>query len=267
MTPSGRSGDSGLRGRAAVVTGGGRGIGRAIAGRLARAGASVIVAARSRDEIEGVAEELSSRGGRAVAIPCDVTDPDAVGRLEERARQAFGTVDILVNNAGISSSSPLHRVSLDDWSRSLDVNATGPFLCTRAFLPGMLDAGWGRVVNVASVSGLRGGRYITAYASAKHAVVGFTRSLALEVAGEGVTVNAVCPAFVETEMTEESVDRIVEKTGRSREDARRALEEESPQDRLIRPEEVANAVHFLCGVGARGINGETLAIDGGKLAG
>lgn len=256
-----------MEGRTAIVTGGGRGIGRAVAKRLAESGASVVVGARTRNEIKSVAEELRSEGQNAVAVPCDVTDPKAVTHLADRAREEFGPVDILINSAGISSSAPLRHIDLEDWRRHLEVNVTGPFLCTQAVLPDMLEQGWGRIVTVASVSGLAGGRYITAYTASKHAVVGFTRSLALEVAKDGVTVNAVCPSFVDTEMTDESIERIVNTTGRSREEARTSLESTSPQDRLIQPTEVAHAVHFLCTAEARGINGETLAVDGGKLAG
>lgn len=245
------------------MTGGGRGIGRAVAFALGRAGASVVVSARTPADIEEVAGELEAAGARAAAVPCDVTDPDAVDALVRESVATLGGVDILVNNAGASSSAPLHRVELDEWERLLRVNATGPFLCTRACLPGMVERGWGRVVTVASVAGLRGGRYIAAYAASKHAVLGLVRSAALEVATSGVTVNAVCPGFVDTPMTRESVARIVEKTGRPKEEALEAILATSAQRRLVAPEEVANSVVFLCGEAARGINGEALVIDGG----
>jgi 3-hydroxybutyrate dehydrogenase len=252
-----------LSGRRAVVTGGGRGIGAEVARRLAREGARVVVSARSGEAIGTVAAALREEGLQALAVPCDVTDPVRVEELFRAAVAAMGGVDILVNNAGASSSAPLRRLSLGEWNRLMAVNATGPFLCTRAVLPGMTEAGWGRIVTVASVAGLRGGRYIAAYAASKHAVVGLTRSVALEAAGSGVTVNAVCPGFVNTPMTRESVARIVEKTGRTEEEALQALLAHSPQGRLVEPEEVAEAVLFLCSEGARGINGETLVMDGG----
>jgi 3-hydroxybutyrate dehydrogenase len=252
-----------LSGRRAVVTGGGRGIGAEVARRLAREGARVVVSARSGEAIGTVAAALREEGLQALAVPCDVTDPVRVEELFRAAVAAMGGVDILVNNAGASSSAPLRRLSLEEWNRLIAVNATGPFLCTRAVLPGMTEAGWGRIVTVASVAGLRGGRYIAAYAASKHAVVGLTRSVALEAAGSGVTVNAVCPGFVNTPMTRESVARIVEKTGRTEEEALQALLAHSPQGRLVEPEEVAEAVLFLCSEGARGINGETLVMDGG----
>jgi NAD(P)-dependent dehydrogenase (short-subunit alcohol dehydrogenase family) len=170
-----------------------------------------------------------------------------------------------VNNAGIGFSGPLFRTPLADWDRLMTVNATGAFLCTQAFLPGMVERRWGRIVFVASVAGLTGGKYIAAYAASKHAVIGLARSAAAEVAESGVTVNAVCPGYVDTDMTRESLDRIMEKTGKTREQALAAILATTPQRRLIAPEEVAHAVLSLCDEQARGINGESLVIDGGWL--
>ncbi|HSL84904.1 MAG TPA: SDR family oxidoreductase, partial [Thermoanaerobaculia bacterium] len=201
-----------LGGRVAVVTGGGRGIGAEVARRLAREGASVAVAARSEGEIGALAEELRHAGVRALAVPCDVTSEESVAALARAVEGELGPVDLLVNNAGIASSSPLARTTLEEWNRIFTVNATGTFLCTRAFLPGMMERGRGRVVNVASIAGVAGARYIAAYAASKHAVVGLTRSAAAEAASRGVTVNAVCPGYVDTAMTDLSVARIVEKT-------------------------------------------------------
>lgn len=254
-----------LDGRGAVVTGGGRGIGAAVARSLAGAGASVVVAARSEDEIGAVADELRGDGHEAHAVPCDVTDPDQVEALAEAAAERLGRVDVLVNNAGASGSAPFHRLELDEWNRMLRVNATGSFLCTKAFLPGMVEGGWGRIVMMASVAGLTGERYIAAYAASKHAVLGLARSLAVEVAGKGVTVNAVCPGYVDTRMTRASVENIADKTRLSEAEALATLEGHSPQNRLIQPEEAAHAVLYLCAEGARGVNGEALVIDGGEL--
>ncbi len=270
---SGRGGAAGrgapppLENRRAVVTGGSRGIGRAVGEELGRAGARVVLASRTRESVEAVASELRDEGLEAHGLPCDATDPSSVEELLQGAQDALGGIDILVNNAGRSSSAPLHRLSLEEWNDLLAVNATSTFLCTQAFLPEMVEQGWGRVVNLASVSGLRGGKYISAYAAAKHAVVGLTRSIALEVARSGVTVNAVCPGYVDTPMTDRSVARIVEKTGRSEDEARQALVEASPQGRIVEPKEVAHAVLSLCHPDARGVNGTTLVIDGGGLAG
>ena len=257
--------DASLAGRTAVVTGGGRGIGAAIAAQLAAAGAAVLVAARSTPEVEALAANLCATGWRVVAATCDVADPGAVSELARTAATALGDVDILINNAGMSLAAPIHRTSLEDWNRLLAVNATGAFLCMQAFLPGMLERRRGRVVNIASTAGLAGDRYIAAYAASKHALLGLTRAAAAETAARGVTVNAVCPGYVATEMTEASVTRIAGATGRSRDDALKALSERNPQGRLVDPGEVAAATLYLCSDAARGINGIALVLDGGEL--
>jgi 3-hydroxybutyrate dehydrogenase len=254
-----------LRGRSAVITGGGRGVGAAVAQRLASAGAAVLVAARTASEVEQVAARLRDEGHTAHATLCDVADESSVEGLAATARDRLGHVDILINNAGIASAAPIHRTTLDVWTRMLTVNATGAFLCLRAFLPGMIERGWGRVVNVASVAGLSADRYISAYAASKHALVGLTRAAAAEVASRGVTVNAVCPGYLDTGMTRETIARIVQTTGRSEDTALEAILQRVPQKRLIEPDEVAEAVVFLCGEAARGITGESLVIDGGDL--
>ena len=170
----------------------------------------------------------------------------------------------MVNNAGIATSNPVKRLQLDDWNQIMAINATGTFLCTRAFLPGMLDRSWGRIINVASVAGLRGGRYIAAYVASKHAQIGFTRALAAEVASAGITANAICPGYVDTPMTDFSVANIVDKTGVSPEEARARILSLSPQKRLIRPEEIAHVALMLCGDDGEGINGDAIVLDGGR---
>lgn len=254
-----------LQGKTAVVTGGGRGIGAAVMRELAAAGARVVAAARTLAEIEALAAELSAAGHEAAALACDVTDPASITRLAREAEARFGAVDILVNNAGIADSAPVKSVPLADWERIFAVNMTGTFLCTQAFLPGMLARGWGRVVNIASVAGLNVGAYIAPYSASKHAVIGFTRSLALEVATKGITVNAVCPGYVDTPLTDQSVLRIMEKTGRSAAEARAGLERLSPQRRLFEPEEVSYLVACLCHPRAKGVNGQAIVLDGGAL--
>jgi 3-hydroxybutyrate dehydrogenase len=252
-------------GRGAVVTGGGRGIGAAVGRTLAAAGARVVVASRTEDEVEAVAAEIGDAGGKAWAAHVDVTDPDSVDALAAAARDRTGEIEILVNSAGIAHSAPLARQTLEEWERIFAVNVTGTFLVTKAFLPPMMERGRGRVVNVASVAGLAGAKYIAAYAASKHAVVGFTRSVAAEAAPRGVTVNAVCPGYVDTGMTDRSVERIMERAGLSEAEAREAILATSPQRRLIEPDEVARAVMWLCEDAARGINGQTIVIDGGGL--
>ena len=249
----------------AVVTGGGRGIGAAVARALAAEGAAVVVASRSGDELEATAAALREGGHRAWAVRCDVSDPGDVAALRKRAEEKLGGVDVLINNAGIGHSAKLEAITLDDWSRIFAINATGTFLCTQAFLPPMVGRGWGRVINIASVAGKIGAPYIAAYSASKHAVVGFSRSVAAEVATTGVTVNAVCPGFVATDMVDESVDRIVTKTGKSPDSARRSLERMSPQGRVFEVEEVAYQVLCLCDPRARGINGQALVLDGGGV--
>jgi 3-hydroxybutyrate dehydrogenase len=249
----------------AWVTGGGRGIGAAIAHALARDGAAVVVSARSRDEVAAVARAIDADGGRALAAVCDVTDAQQIDDAYRAAVDRFGHLDILINNAGFAESAPFVRLERDLWDKSIAVNLTGSYLCMRAVLPAMIERAHGRIVNVASVAGKVGFPYTAAYCAAKHGVLGLTRSAAVEVAQKGVTVNAVCPGWVDTDMTAASIRRIVERTGRSAEDARRALESMNPIGRLIRPEEVAAVVRFLVGPEAAAITGQAYGVDGGEV--
>lgn len=252
-----------LHGKVALVTGGGRGIGRAIALALAEAGADVAVAARSEAQIQQVAGEIEERGQHGLAVPCDVTQKSQVYAAVERVRQELGPVDILVNNAGITTGSK--TIDMDDelWDRILRVNVTGAYLCTKAVLPDMLGHNWGRIINIGSVASRVGLKYSAAYTASKHALLGFTRALALEVADHNITVNAICPGWVETDMAEAAIENIVAKTGRSREEARAALERMSPQNRLIQPAEVARVAVMLAEEEAAGITGQAINVDGG----
>jgi NAD(P)-dependent dehydrogenase (short-subunit alcohol dehydrogenase family) len=256
---------SGLTGLSALVTGGGRGIGEAVVRALAAEGVAVAVAARSTDQIEAVAHDVTRSGGRAVAVACDVTSTESVAKAFDQAVQTLGRVDILVNNAGVAGSAPLLKLEEDEWERHLAVNLTGTYRCTRAALPGMLERGFGRIINMASIAGRIGGAYISAYSASKHGVLGFTRSIALEVATKGITVNAVCPGYVESDMSTAAVARIAAATRRDPAEARRALEAFSPQSRLITPGEVATVVLFLASRDAHGITGQAINVDGGTV--
>jgi NAD(P)-dependent dehydrogenase (short-subunit alcohol dehydrogenase family) len=254
-----------LRDRLALVTGGGRGIGRAIALAFAREGAHVAVTARTGTELAAVAAEIRALGRQALAVPCDVAERAQVDAAVRQVADGLGAVEILVNNAGIGVSAKL--LDTDDalWERHLRVNLTGAFLMTRAVLPGMLAARWGRIVNVASIAGRQGYPYIAAYAASKHGLLGLTRALAQEVATAGVTVNAICPGYVATELTWAGARNIQERTGRAYEEAVRALAAYSPQNRLIEPEEVAAVAVLLASDEARGVTAQAWNVDGGTV--
>ena len=250
-----------LDGTHALITGGGTGIGAAIAVRLGGAGARITVVGRRSEPLQKVAGGLKT----AQAVPFDVTDEAEVEEGLATATGHFGPVDILVNNAGAAESSPFDRTTVDTWRAVLEVNLTGTFLVSREVLPAMVERGWGRIVSIASTAGLKGYAYVATYCAAKHGVVGMTRSLALEVARSGVTVNAVCPGYTETELLAESVAGITAKTGASEDEARTQLLESNPQGRFVSPEEVAEAAAWLVGPNTDAINGQTIAVAGGEV--
>lgn len=254
-----------LHGRRALVTGGGRGIGRAVALRLAGAGADVVVGARTRQQVEAVAQEVRQLGREALALDVDVASPDSVESLFGRAREAFGHLDVVVAAAGVAASAPLAKTDDATWRSVIETNLSGTFYCLRAALPGMTERGWGRVVAIASIASRTGARYISAYAASKHGVLGLVRCAALEVAKAGVTVNAVCPGYVDTPMTDASVENITQRTGKPPAEVRAYLESQSPQNRMVSADEVAALTAFLCGPDAGGINGQALGIDGGTV--
>jgi NAD(P)-dependent dehydrogenase (short-subunit alcohol dehydrogenase family) len=254
-----------LNGKIALVTGGGRGIGEACAVALAEAGADVAVCSRSPGEIDAVAGRVREAGRRALAVVCDVTDAGQVRRMAEEAYSQLGPVEILVNNAGLGRSHRFVDHPDELWDLTLAVNLTSVYQVTKAFVPKMIEARRGRVINIASVMSKIGGKYVAAYAAAKHGVLGLTRALAVELVGYNITVNAVCPGYVDTPMTDDNVANIVAKTGMPETEARKALEKLSPQNRLIEAAEVAAAVVMLAGDVAQGINGQAINIDGGAV--
>ncbi len=253
-----------LSGKTALVTGASRGIGRATALELARAGANLIVSARSVNELEQLQLELQQLGVKALAVPCDVLDDNSLKELEARASE-FGGVDILVNNAGITQGVKFVDTSLELWTKIQRINVDAAMRLMQLTLEDMAQKKWGRVINIASIAAKHGLRYSAAYNASKHALLGLTRSVALDYAKTGVTVNAVCPGWVSTEMVEQTVQNIMQKTGRSREDAIASLVKDVPMGRMVTPEEVANLVVFLASNQAAAITGQGLNIDGGTV--
>ncbi len=246
--------------RTALITGGGRGIGREIALAFARAGVAVAIGARTATQVESTAAEARALGVPVLAVALDVTDAAAIARAVKETTTALGPIDVLVNNAGIAESAPFAKTDAALWDRHLRVNVTGPYGLTREVLPGMLERHWGRVINIASLAGLFGAPYVTAYVTSKHALVGFTRALAMEVTGKGVTVNAICPGYVATDLVWNGARNVAAKTGRSFDEAVAAMARINPGGRLIEPVEVADVAVRLLADDAT--NGDAIIIDG-----
>lgn len=254
-----------LRDRKAFITGASRGIGRAIALAFASEGASLALGARSMDGLSSVAAEIEAVGGTAVPIRIDVGDARSIETATSAVIEKLGNVHIVVNNAGIAKSVNVLKMDDAHWQSHLDINLTGTFRVTRAFLPGMIAEGWGRVINIASTAGKVGFQYTAAYCASKHGVIGFTRALALEMALKNITANAICPGYVNTEMTSAAARNIAEKTGGSEADAIAWLKKISPQNRFVEPEEIAAVAVMLASEQARGINGQAINVDGGDV--
>ncbi len=254
-----------LAGKRAVVTGAGRGIGRSIALALAQAGANVAVTARTHLEIEQLVTKIQAMGCRSMAVSCDVTDPEQVNYMAATLLEGLGGIDILVNNAGNAGSHKFLNHPDELWHRMLSVNLTSVYYVTKAFVPALTDQRYGRIINIASIASRVGGSYIAAYTAAKHGVLGLTRALAVELMPYNITVNAICPGYVNTPMTNASVSNIAARTGMPESKAREVLENTSPQKRLIEPEEVAAIAVFLAQDISRGITGQAINIDGGGL--
>ena len=244
----------------AVVTGGASGIGEAIAGRLAEAGMRITLMGRNQEKLLATASRL-----KAAIQQVDISNPEDVQKGFAAAVQANGPVTVLVNNAGIAETSSFSKMSDELWNSMLAVNLTGTYLCTKAVVDSMSTAGYGRIINIASTASLKGFAYVSAYCAAKHGVLGLTRALALELARKGVTVNAVCPGFTDTDMVSRSLDTIVEHTGMDREQALAELVKGNPQGRLIQPVEIAETVLWLCGPHSASITGQAIAVAGGEV--
>lgn len=254
-----------LTGKRAVVTGAGRGIGRSIALALAEAGADVAVTARTAGELEALAAQISAMGRKSLSTPCDVTDPEQVQSMAKTFIEGLGGVDILVNNAGNAGSHKFLNHPDELWHRMLSINLTSVYYVSKAFVPILVGQRSGRIINIASIASRVGGNYIAAYTAAKHGVLGLTRALATELLPYNITVNAICPGYVNSPMTDASIANISSRTGMPEAKAREALEKTSPQNRLIEPEEVAAIALFLAQDIAKGITGQAINIDGGGV--
>jgi NAD(P)-dependent dehydrogenase (short-subunit alcohol dehydrogenase family) len=252
-----------LAGLHAVVTGASRGIGAVISAALVAEGLKVSLLGRDEEALRRVAQELG--GDAAAAIATDVTESGSVQNAFSAARARFGPVQLLINNAGQAASAKFTDTDEALWNRLIAVNLNGTYLCCRQVMADMLQAGFGRIINVASIAGLRGAAYISAYVSSKHAVIGLTRSLALEYASRNITVNAICPGYVDTDIVKSAVANIVSKTGRSESDALATLISGNPQRRLIEPREVANTVLWLCRPGSESVTGQSIVLAGGEV--
>jgi len=257
--------DRALQGRHALVTGGGRGIGASVARSLVSRGAKVSLLGRTAATLETLAVDLRSLGAQIFCATADVSRRESVDAAFAAARTLFGPIEILINNAGCAVSSPITKRDDALWERLLAINLSGTYFGMQAALPDMLQAGFGRIINIASTAGLTGYPYVAAYCAAKHGVIGLTRAVAREVASRNITVNAVCPGYTDTDLVREAAAKISAVTGRKLEDALQAMTKSNPQGRLIQPDEIANAVAWLCMPGSESVTGQSIVVAGGEL--
>ena len=249
--------------RHALVTGAGSGIGEAISRKLHSEGHRVTLLGRRHEPLAALSASL---GENSHAVTGDVTDRASIASAFTTAKELFGDIEILVNSAGMAPTAPFHRLDFSDWQRTMDVNVNGVFHCTQIALEAMLREGWGRIINIASIASMRGFPYVSGYCASKHAVLGLTRAVALEVATQGVTANAICPGYVDTDIVRAAIAEIVSKTGRTEDEAMEHFTQSNPQGRLIEASEVASTVSWLCSDGAASVTGQAVAIDGGGTA-
>lgn len=254
-----------LQGKRVLVTGASRGLGYAIALAFADAGATVVVSARTAAALAATSAAVAERGGRGLAIPCDVTDPDQVAALGRAVEAELGGIDVLINNAGAATSHKFVGHPDELWHQMLAINLTGVYYVSKQFAGGMAARGWGRIVTIASIASKIGARYIAAYAAAKHGALGLTRAMAAELGPAGVTVNAICPGYADTPMTDATIANIAARTGLDATRARSSLTQANPQGRLVEPDEVGALAVYLAGDAARGINGQAINVDGGAV--
>jgi len=255
----------GLQNKIALVTGGSGGLGRTLALYFVRAGCNVVITSRNLNDLTLAAQELSRNGAAVTAWPCDIKQEEQVEVLRDKILREIGTVQILVNNAGLARAASF--LDMDDslWDETLKVNLTGTYQCCKAFLPGMISAGWGRIINIGSTTAKVAYSHVSAYTASKHGVLGLTRTLALETARSGVTVNAICPGYLNTERTRENAERMAEKTGQSIQEILDLFVRSSPQKRLIEPAEVANLALLLAAESMGGMTGQAINVDGGAV--
>jgi NAD(P)-dependent dehydrogenase (short-subunit alcohol dehydrogenase family) len=254
-----------LQGRHALVTGGGRGIGASIARLLANSGAKVSLLGRTAATLEALSVELNANGSQTSYMVADVSKRESVDGAFAAARAKFGAIDILVNNAGQASSAPMTKRDDALWQSMLGINLSGTYFGMQAALPDMLQAGFGRIINIASTAGLTGYPYVAAYCAAKHGVIGLTRAVAREVATRNITVNAVCPGYTDTDLVREAAAKISAVTGRKLEEALQAMTKANPPGRLIHPDEIATTVAWLCAPGSESVTGQSIVVAGGEL--